>query len=68
MYKCECGKEFDNAQKFNGHKSHCKVHLAAVGKLDSYEARKNLYKGQLAKNSKAIASNKKQATDQKLIS
>lgn len=26
MYKCECGKEFDNPQSFNGHKSHCKEH------------------------------------------
>lgn len=29
MYKCECGKEFENAQSFNGHKSHCKIHLYA---------------------------------------
>lgn len=27
MYKCDCGKEFETAQKFNSHKSHCKVHL-----------------------------------------
>lgn len=26
-YICECGKEFDNPQSFNGHKSHCVVHL-----------------------------------------
>ena len=38
-YICECSKEFDSAQKFNGHKSHCKIHLAAVGKLDAYEDR-----------------------------
>lgn len=37
-YKCECGKVFDNPQKFNGHKSHCKVHLIAVGKLDKVTA------------------------------
>lgn len=24
---CECGKIFDNGQSFNGHKSHCRVHL-----------------------------------------
>ena len=36
MFKCECGKEFENSQSFNGHKSHCKIHLAAVGKLDHY--------------------------------
>lgn len=28
-YVCECGKEFDNPQKFNGHKSHCKIHLGS---------------------------------------
>ena len=38
MYICECGKEFDNPQKFNGHKTHCKIHLACVGKLDNYFA------------------------------
>ena len=26
VYICECGREFDNPQKFNGHKSHCIVH------------------------------------------
>ena len=31
MYKCECGKEFNNAQKFNGHKSNCKQHLQSKG-------------------------------------
>ena len=25
-YVCICGKEFDEPQKFNGHKSHCKIH------------------------------------------
>ena len=38
-YKCECGKDFSSAQQFNGHKSHCKVHLEAVGKLDGYADR-----------------------------
>lgn len=36
FYKCECGKEFESAPKFNGHKSHCKIHLDSVGKLDAY--------------------------------
>ena len=31
-FTCECGQEFDNPQKFNGHKSHCEVHLKAVNK------------------------------------
>lgn len=34
-YKCECGKEFTNSQSFNGHKSHCKIHLENLGKLDA---------------------------------
>ncbi len=34
-FQCECGKEFDNSQSFNGHKSHCKAHqLAKYGNLD----------------------------------
>lgn len=35
MYKCECGKEFDNPQSFNGHKSHCKIHAISCNKLDT---------------------------------
>lgn len=27
MYKCECGKEFDKANNFNGHKSQCIIIL-----------------------------------------
>lgn len=34
-YKCECGREFNNPQSFNGHKSHCIVHMEQCGKLDS---------------------------------
>jgi len=34
-FQCECGKEFENPQSFNGHKGHCKVHqLAKYGNLD----------------------------------
>ena len=33
-YKCECGKEFDNPQKFNGHKRHCVIHLENTHKLE----------------------------------
>lgn len=36
-YVCICGKVFDNPQKFNGHKSNCKVHLLnKYGNLDAY--------------------------------
>ena len=31
-YVCECGREFDDTQSFNGHKSHCEIHLEAVDK------------------------------------
>lgn len=34
IYKCECGKEFDNSQRFNGHKGQCKTHLMLVGKYE----------------------------------
>lgn len=34
-YKCECGKEFNNPQSFNGHKSHCEIHqIKKWGSLD----------------------------------
>ena len=36
---CVCGAEFDNSQKFNSHKSHCKEHyLHKYGSLTEYEA------------------------------
>lgn len=36
-YICICGKSFDHSQKFNGHKSRCKVHqLQKYGNLDLY--------------------------------
>lgn len=28
-YVCECGKEFENCQSFNGHRSHCREHYIA---------------------------------------
>lgn len=38
---CICGAEFDNSQKFNSHKSHCKEHyLHKYGSLTEYEAHK----------------------------
>lgn len=35
IYVCECGKEFDNSQRFNGHKGQCKTHLILVGKYEN---------------------------------
>ena len=33
IYKCECGREFNKANSFNGHKSHCEIHLKLHNKL-----------------------------------
>lgn len=38
-YICECGKTFTDAQKFNGHKSHCVIHYNSVGKTYSMNDR-----------------------------
>jgi hypothetical protein len=31
LYRCECGREFDNPQSLNAHLSHCKYHHECVG-------------------------------------
>lgn len=36
-YVCECGRVFDRANSFNGHKSHCTAHLTITGKLDFHK-------------------------------
>lgn len=36
-YICECGKEFDNPQKFNGHKCHCLIHREVTKTTDFYK-------------------------------
>lgn len=42
-FKCECGKEFDNPQSFNGHKSHCKAHqLVKYGSLEKLDLANNI--------------------------
>ena len=33
QYVCDCGRVFDKPNSFNGHKSHCKVHLEKTGRL-----------------------------------
>lgn len=44
MYKCVCGREFMNAQQFNGHKSHCKTYqLDKYGNLDVYNKVKSAF-------------------------
>jgi hypothetical protein len=38
---CACGAQFENSQKFNSHKSHCKEHyIHKYGSLTEYEAHK----------------------------
>lgn len=32
IYECKCGKVFDYYQSFNGHKTHCKIHMESMGK------------------------------------
>ena len=40
IYQCICGVTFDNPQKYNGHKSNCKIHLLhKYGNLDIYNNR-----------------------------
>lgn len=58
MFKCECGQEFDNPQKFNGHKSHCtKHHLVKYGNLDKYYYTKERNKEGLKKANSKFVSN-----------
>ncbi len=68
MFKCECGKTFENAQSFNGHKSHCRIHAEACGKLAEYELRKLKYREQLSLNQINIAQNNRNKTLNKLAS
>lgn len=43
QYRCVCGKEFDRAQSFNGHKARCKQHqLQKYGSLNHYEQASNI--------------------------
>ena len=56
VYICECGKEFDNPQSFNGHKSHCKEHqIQKHGSLEFYEQTKKL------KSEKTSSTNKQKS-------
>ena len=60
---CVCGANFDNSQKFNSHKSHCKDHyLHKYGGLAEYEAHKSAKNKAIgeALHKKAVA--KKQTT------
>ena len=42
MYKCICGREFDNPQSFNGHKTHCKIHQVTTYGEEHYSRNQSL--------------------------
>ena len=39
-YVCECGRVFTEPNKFNGHKSNCRIHHEAKGTLEQYEQKR----------------------------
>ena len=36
MYQCECGKKYDTPQAYNGHKSHCIIHMQCHDKYEQF--------------------------------
>ena len=49
-YKCICGQEFDNPQKFNRHKAFCKVHIESKGiNYDEYVKKIAMKKSEASK-------------------
>lgn len=65
MYKCECGKEFETANSFNGHKSHCLQHLKAVGKDKEFLERLEKYKQNFRRHNKLYSEQAKLKKDNK---
>lgn len=39
-YVCECGRVFTEPNKFNGHKSNCRIHHEAKGTLEQYKQKR----------------------------
>ena len=80
-YKCKCGREFENPQAYNGHKSHCKPHMDSLGKKvpeSNFRFRKKSTKGKqlseehrisiansLKGKSKGIANSEERETERK---
>lgn len=61
-YKCVCGKIFDNPQKFNGHKSNCKVHiLNKYGRLDVFDENRKVAAKKTSAKLKQLCAEKAQA-------
>ena len=53
QFICVCGKIFNNGQKFNGHKSHCKEHqLQKYGSLEKYYFRQRQNQCKMTKSIK----------------
>lgn len=49
-YKCVCGQEFDNPQKFNRHKAFCRVHIESKGiNYDEYVKKIAMKKSEASK-------------------
>ncbi|MBO7078365.1 MAG: hypothetical protein J6W64_00960 [Bacilli bacterium] len=68
MFKCECGKEFENSQAYNGHKSNCKEHqLAKYGTLDRLKARRLVANKNAGKTRTAIKTSQQQFELQKWL-
>lgn len=59
MYKCVCGKKFDNPQSFNGHKAHCKQHY--LKRDGNIEALKDLHTRQGISRASTILSKRKES-------
>lgn len=68
LFICECGKQFTEAQRFNGHKANCPVHMKACGKYDSWIENKKLQWAKSAATSKKIAVKKREDELKKWIS
>lgn len=54
-YTCDCGKSYDNYRSFNGHKSHCPIHLSITGRL---QTRLDVDQASRAKKSKTMKARK----------
>lgn len=65
MYKCECGKEFENSQSFNGHKSRCKTYqMLKYGSLEKLE---NSWNNFLAKGNETRKTHIKERKEKELF-
>lgn len=69
MLKCECGREFENSQAFNGHKSSCETHLIAkYGDLTLYYERKKVRAKKASETKSEVAAVRREARLQQWIS